>query len=94
MLIHQDLLDDHPEKGAVFAESVPKTAGKISPQPLTAEEREILWDRIVRIHYLAADLAQPGLAPHVTDEMTRFVAGVLKEWAAQAEEGLTGSIRR
>jgi len=88
VLIHQDSVDDPSGTGVrlAFGETCGSTG--VAASTLSPSEREVLWDRIVRIHYLAADLAQPGLAPHVTEEMTRFVTAVLREWAVQAEEGL------
>lgn len=94
MLIHQDSMRDSSGDGPLSGTHGAFSAINEQAQALSEDEKARLWERIVRIHFLAADLMEPGLAPHVTDELTRFVTGALREWAVQAEDGLMGSNRR
>lgn len=88
MLIPQDSFGDGACGGVHLVSSDPADFAVGPKEALSPEQKVQLWDRIVRTHYLAEDLMHLDLAPHVGQQMTCFVVGVLKEWAVQAEEAL------
>lgn len=88
MLIPQDFFGDGVGENDDGARSRALQPALGTQSGLRDGQNAPLWDRIVQVHFLAEELLQPDLAPHVTEPMTRFVSAVLKEWAVQAEEAL------